>query len=71
MGTERFGNFLIIYISYNEVIILNSCELVQLISAIACIIAKDKTSDELALLSAFFTQLGDTLTTIAAVNDSK
>lgn len=45
-----------------------SCELVMAISAIACQIAKDKTADEIALLSSVFSQLGDTLATIAAQN---
>lgn len=45
---------------------MQSCEFVVSISAIACSIAKDKSVDELALISAFFSQLGDTLATIAA-----
>lgn len=48
---------------------MNSCEFVTFISTLACIIAKDKTQDELAILSAFFSQLGDTLATIAAVEE--
>ena len=47
-------------------ILLNSCELVNLISILACSIAKDKTIDEISVLAAIFTQLGDTLATIAA-----
>jgi len=47
------------------VISLDSCELVSSISALACLIAKDKSIDELSILAAFFTQLGDTLATIA------
>ncbi len=45
---------------------MNSCEFVSLITSIACIIAKDKSMDELNILSTFFSQLGDTLATIAA-----
>lgn len=45
---------------------MNGCELVTLISTLACIIAQDKTDDELNLLAAIFTQLGDSLTTIVA-----
>lgn len=45
---------------------MQSCEFVVSISAIACSIAKDKSVDEIALISAFFSQLGDTLATIAA-----
>ncbi len=44
---------------------MNPCELVSIISSIACIIAKDKTVDEINILSAIFNQLGDTLATIA------
>ena len=45
---------------------MNSCEFVSLITSIACVIAKDKSVDELNLLSTVFSQLGDTLATIAA-----
>ncbi|MDO4283415.1 MAG: hypothetical protein Q4D02_07235 [Clostridia bacterium] len=44
---------------------MNSCEIVSLISAISCAIAKGRTTDELNILSAIFTQIGDSLTTIA------
>ena len=37
------------------------------ISAIACAIAEGKSNNELAVLSAFFNQLGDSLETITAV----
>ena len=36
------------------------------ISALACGIAKDKSPDEIALISSIFMQLGDTLGTISA-----
>ena len=49
---------------------MNSCAFVNFISFLACEIAKDKSQDELAILSAFFTQLGDTLATLAALNDN-
>ena len=42
------------------------CEFVTFISALACAIAKDKTQDELNILSVFFTQLGDSLATLSA-----
>lgn len=45
---------------------MGSCEFVTLISSLACAIAQDKSAEELTLLGAFFTQLGDTLATIAA-----
>ena len=44
---------------------MNFCAFVNFISLLACDIAKDKTQDEIAILSAFFTQLGDTLATLA------
>ena len=43
---------------------MNSCELITFISSLACAIAKCCDPDELALLAAVFTQLGDTLTTM-------
>ena len=49
---------------------MNSCAFVNFISLLACEIAKDKSQDELAILSAFFTQLGDTLATLSALNDN-
>lgn len=45
---------------------MNGYELVNIISVLSCIIAKDKTEEELTLLAAIFTQLGDTLATIVA-----
>lgn len=45
---------------------MQSCELVTTISALACCIAKDKSPEEIALISSIFMQLGDSLTTIAA-----
>ena len=46
-------------------LVLNSCEIVSFITSIACVISKDKSPDELNLLSDVFSQLGDTLATIA------
>lgn len=46
-----------------------SCDLVLTISAMACCIAKGRSSDETALLSAIFSQLGDTLATLGAQQD--
>ena len=48
---------------------MNSCEFVTFISTIACSIAKYYDMDELALIGAVFTQLGDTLTTMAVRED--
>lgn len=43
---------------------MDECELVVLISTLACAISKCSTDDEITLLSAIFSQLGDTLATI-------
>lgn len=45
---------------------MNPCELTASITAIANLLAGKLTVDELNLLGAVLTQLGDTLTTIAA-----
>ena len=47
-----------------------NCEFVTFISILACNIAKDKSPEELATLSAFFVQLGDTLATLATLNSN-
>lgn len=44
-------------------------ELVLFISTLAITIAKDKSTDEINLLSVIFSQLGDTLATIATSRD--
>lgn len=46
--------------------LMDLCEFTMMISAIACCIAQGKSPDELALISSVFSQLGDTLGTIAA-----
>ena len=48
---------------------INPIEFISAITAIAAAISKSCTSDEIALWGAAFTQLGDTLVTIAAVQD--
>ena len=48
---------------------MNSCEIVTLVSSLSCLIAKDKKQEEIILLGAIFTQLGDSLATIAALQD--
>ncbi len=45
---------------------MQSCELVMLVSSLACCIAEGRSSDEIALLGTIFSQLGDTLGTILA-----
>ena len=45
---------------------MQSCDLVTLVSSIACCLSQGRTADEIALLSCIFSQLADTLETIAA-----
>lgn len=49
---------------------MQGCEFVTFISALACAIAKDKTQNEINILSTIFSQLGDTLATLAALNSN-
>ncbi|MBU3874842.1 hypothetical protein HGO97_003310 [Faecalicatena sp. AGMB00832] len=46
----------------------NSCELVTYVSSIACVLAKNCRTEDLELLAAIFSQLGDTLATILVNN---
>lgn len=48
---------------------MNSCELVNLVSMLSCLIVQNYNDEEISLLSAIFTQLGDSLATIIA-NDA-
>jgi hypothetical protein len=48
---------------------INACRLTAAVTAAANLLAKDLPDGELNLMGAVFTQLGDTLTTIAAVRD--
>lgn len=43
---------------------MDECELIVLISTVACAISKCCSTDEVKLLSVIFTQLGDTLATV-------
>ena len=45
---------------------MNSCELVNLVSMLSCLIVQNYNNDEIAVLAAIFTQLGDSLATILA-----
>lgn len=45
---------------------MNSCELVNLISMLSCLIVENYTDEEIGVLAAVFTQLGDSLATILA-----
>lgn len=56
-------------IYFIEVKIMRSCELVASITALACKITECYLEEEVALLAAIFTQLGDTLGTILAHSD--
>jgi len=51
------------------VIFLNPCELVTLISSLACAISKTFSPEDTAILAAVFTQLGDSLATILAAGE--
>lgn len=48
---------------------MNSCGINMSISALACAVAEGKSCEELAALGAFFTQLGDSLETMAAFGE--
>lgn len=45
---------------------MNSCELVNLISALSCLIVQNYDEYQIGILAAVFTQLGDSLATILA-----
>lgn len=45
---------------------MDECELIILVSTVACTLSKHYTSEELSVLSSVFNQLGDTLSTILA-----
>jgi hypothetical protein len=49
---------------------LNACELTTTITAIANSLACNLSTDNMLLAAAIFTQLGDTLATIAAQNQA-
>lgn len=48
---------------------MSSCELVNFVSILSCIIVENYKDEQIALLAAIFTQLGDTLSTILANNE--
>ena len=50
---------------------MNSCEFVTFISVLASSIAKNKTEEEINILALLFTQLGDTLATLSALDGCK
>ncbi|MDE5604824.1 MAG: hypothetical protein K2I73_04490 [Eubacterium sp.] len=48
---------------------IDPCAVNMSVSALACAIAEGKSTEEINALSALFTQLGDSLATITAVNE--
>ena len=48
---------------------MDGCSMNITVSALACAIAKGKSNSEISLLAVMFTQLGDSLATIAATNE--
>ncbi|WP_337400150.1 DUF6774 domain-containing protein [Congzhengia sp.] len=48
---------------------MNPCELVTLISSLSCAISKTFSAEEISILAAVFTQLGDSLATILAAGE--
>ena len=49
---------------------MSSCEFVFVITSLACGIAKGKSQEEIDVLAAAFSQLGDTLATISATQNT-
>lgn len=53
---------------------MDECELVALVTAVACAISKSCDDEDISLLAVVLTQLGDTLTTILTqrqINEGK
>ena len=48
---------------------MNPCAFVNFISLLACDIAENTSQDDLVILAAFFTQLGDTLATLSTLKN--
>ncbi|MDE6751975.1 MAG: hypothetical protein K2J59_04275 [Eubacterium sp.] len=48
---------------------IDPCAVNMSVSALACAIAEGKSAEEINALGAFFSQLGDSLETIAAFNE--
>lgn len=48
---------------------MQNCELVSFVTAMACTISKCCSEDEISILAAAFTQLGDTLATMLVNNE--
>lgn len=50
---------------------MDDCELIVTVTAIACAISKNCSDDEISIMAAVFTQLGDTLATITTNRESR
>lgn len=48
---------------------MDECELIVLVSTVACTLSKCCSTEDLSILSVVFTQLGDTLATILTKRD--
>ena len=66
MSLENFSS-VFYFLSYY--ITMNSCELINLISMLTCLIVQNYDENEIALLAAIFVQLGDSLATYLANED--
>lgn len=45
---------------------MDACALISAVTALSAVMARGRTTEEITMLSVIFTQLGDTLATIAA-----
>ncbi len=50
---------------------MNSCEITTFITAIANVVAKDRSASEVAILAAVFVQFADTLATLAVLKQEE
>jgi hypothetical protein len=50
---------------------MDECELIALVTAVACGISKCCQEDDISIMAAVFTQLGDTLTTVLVKRESR
>jgi hypothetical protein len=50
---------------------MDDCELITLVTAVACAISKNCSENDISILSAVFSQLGDTLATVLTNRELK
>ncbi len=50
---------------------MDDCELITLITAIACTISKCYSTDEISVMAVVFNQLGDTLSTVLVQKENR